>query len=90
MEVNMTKTSTISARIDPELKIRVEQVFKDLGLTTAQAITLFYRQVELQHGLPFSVKIPTETTLQALEDARLRRNLGTFNSADDLFKDLGI
>ena len=86
----MTKTSTISARIDPELKNNVDQVFKDLGLTTAQAITLFYKQVELQQGLPFSVKIPTETTRKALEDARLRRNLETLNSADDLFNDLGI
>jgi addiction module RelB/DinJ family antitoxin len=37
----MAKTSTISARIDPDLKKRVNQVFKDLGLTSAQAITLF-------------------------------------------------
>ena len=86
----MTKTSTISARIDPELKNRVDQVFKDLGLTAAQAITLFYKQVEFQRGLPFSVKIPTDTTLKALEDARLRRNLETFNNAEDLFEDLGI
>jgi DNA-damage-inducible protein J len=89
-EVDMPKTSTISARIDPELKNRVDQVFKDLGLTTAQAITLFYKQVELQHGLPFSVKIPTDTTMKALEDAKLRRNLETFNTAEDLFDDLGI
>jgi DNA-damage-inducible protein J len=86
----MTKTSTISARIDPELKDRVDRVFKDLGLTTAQAITLFYKQVELQHGLPFSVKIPTDTTRKALEDARQRRNLETFDKAEDLFADLGI
>lgn len=86
----MTKTSTISARIDPQLKDRVDQVFKDLGLTTAQAITLFYKQVEFQHGLPFSVKIPTDTTRKALEDARQRRNLETFDKAEDLFEDLGI
>lgn len=86
----MTKTSTISARIDPQLKDRVDQVFKDLGLTTAQAITLFYKQVEFQHGLPFNVKIPTDTTRKALEDARQRRNLETFDKAEDLFEDLGI
>jgi DNA-damage-inducible protein J len=90
MEVLMTKTSTISARIDPDLKSKVDQVFKDLGLTTAQAITLFYKQVELQQGLPFTVKIPTDTTRKALEDARLRRNLETFDRAEDLFEDLGI
>ena len=86
----MTKTSTISARIDPELKNKVNQVFKDLGLTTAQAITLFYKQVEFQHGLPFNVKIPTDLTIKALEDAKLRRNLETFNSVEDLLADLGV
>jgi DNA-damage-inducible protein J len=68
----------------------VDQVFKDLGLTAAQAITLFYKQVEFQHGLPFSVKIPTDTTVKALEDAKLRRNLKSFNNAEGLFDDLGI
>ena len=86
----MAKTSTISTRIDPELKNRVDQVFKDLGLTAAQAITLFYKQVEFQHGLPFSVKIPTDTTVKALEDAKLRHNLKSFNNAEGLFDDLGI
>ena len=86
----MTKTSTISARIDPELKNKVNQDFKDLGLNTAQAITLFYKQVEFQHGLPFNVKIPTDLTIKALEDAKLRRNLETFNSVEDLLADLGV
>jgi DNA-damage-inducible protein J len=86
----MTKTSTISARIDPILKNKVDQVFKDLGLTAAQAITLFYKQVEYQRGLPFSVRIPTETTIKALEDAKLRRDLATFNNEEALFEDLGI
>jgi DNA-damage-inducible protein J len=86
----MTKSSTISARIDPDLKNRVDRVFKDLGLTAGQAITLFYKQVEFQRGLPFRVKIPTEPTLKALEDAKLRRNLETFNNEEALFKDLGI
>jgi DNA-damage-inducible protein J len=44
----MIKTSTISARIDPELKNRAERVFREFGLTSSRAITLFYKQVELQ------------------------------------------
>jgi len=39
--------------------------------------------------LPFSVKIPNELTRKALEDARTRRNLESFDSVDDLFEDLG-
>ena len=86
----MVKTSTISARIDPELKNRVERVFRELGLTSSQAITLFYKQVELQQGLPFMVKIPNDVTLEALENARSRSNMENFNTVEDLFDDLGI
>ena len=86
----MIKTSTISTRIDPELKRKVERVFRELGLTSSQAITLFYKQVELQQGLPFIVKIPNDVTMEALEDARSRKNMDVFNTVDDLFDDLGI
>ncbi len=86
----MVKTSTISARIDPETKNRAEQVFRELGLTSSQAITLFYKQVELQQGLPFTVKIPNELTAKALENARSRSNMEDFNTVEDLFDDLGI
>ena len=86
----MGKTSTISARIDPELKNRVERVFRELGLTSSQAITLFYKQVELQRGLPFIVRIPNDLTMKALEDARLRSDVESFNTVEDLFDDLGI
>lgn len=88
--VNMAKTSTISARIDPDIKKRAEQVFRELGLTSSQAITLFYKQVELQQGLPFIVKIPNDLTAETLETARTRRNIESFNTIEDLFEDLGI
>ena len=69
----MAKTTTISARIDPNIKKQAERVFRELGLTSSQAITLFYKQVELQQGLPFIVKIPNDLTAETLETARSRR-----------------
>ncbi len=86
----MAKTSVISARIDPELKNRAEDIFNKLGITASQAITLFYKQVELQRGLPFIVKIPNDLTMEALDEARLRQNLESFDDTDSLFEDLGI
>jgi len=86
----MAKTAVVSVRIDPDLKRNAERIFRELGLTTAQAITLFYKQVDLHRGLPFSVRIPNETTREALEDARARRNLESFDSLEELFEDLGI
>jgi len=86
----MAKTTTISARIDPNIKKRAEQVFRELGLTSSQAITLFYKQVELQQGLPFIVKIPNDLTAETLEAARSRSNTESFNTVEYLFDDLGI
>jgi DNA-damage-inducible protein J len=88
--VTMPKTAVISARIDPELKRDAEEVFKELGLTATQAITLFYKQVELERGLPFAVRVPNNATVEALEQARTRQGLESFNTLDDLFKDLQI
>jgi DNA-damage-inducible protein J len=86
----MRKTAVISTRINPELKHNAEQVFKELGLTATQAITLFYKQVELERGLPFAVRVPNDVTANALEKAKTRRELESFNTLDDLFEDLGI
>ena len=86
----MPKTAVVSARINPELKHNAEQVFKELGLTATQAILLFYKQVELERGLPFAVRVPNDVTVNALEEARTRRGLESFNTLDDLFEDLGI
>ena len=86
----MPRTAVISARIDPELTHSAEKVFNELGLTTTQAITLFYKQVELERGLPFAVRVPNDVTVEALQQARTRQELKSFNTFDDLFKDLGI
>ena len=84
----VNKSANISARIDPDAKNNAEQVFKKLGLTTSQAITLFYRQVDIQRGLPFEVKIPNEETLKAIRTAETRQNLQSFSDVEELFDDL--
>jgi len=86
----MNKISTVRARIEPDLKQKAEQVFRDLGLSTTQAITLFYRQVELRKGLPFDVVIPNETTRRTFSDTDAGRNLVVCEDAEDMFKKLGI
>ncbi len=84
------KTAVVSTRVDPVLKENTAKVFERLGLSTSQAITLFLKQVDLRQGLPFPVVLPTEETEAALLDAKMRRNLLTANSPEELFDDLGI
>ena len=80
----MAKTEMIRARVEPELKREAENLFSALGLSTTEAITLFYRQVTLHQGLPFAVRIPNEETVEALEQARNREGLTEYSSLDEL------
>jgi len=83
----MPKTEMIRARVEPELKHEAEEVFATLGLSATQAITLFYRQVSLHHGLPFEVKIPNATTLEAIGQAQSKDGLTRYGSVKDLMAD---
>ncbi len=86
----MGKTFTIRARIEPELKCKAEHIFQQLGLTTTQAITLFYKQVELKKGLPFDVAIPNEITRKTFSNTDAGRDVVICKDTDDMFKKLGI
>ena len=90
MEVNMNKTATVRARIEPDLKNKAERVFRDLGLSTTQAINLFYKQVELRNGLPFEVVIPNDITRRTFSNTDTGKDLIVCEDADDMFRKLGI
>jgi DNA-damage-inducible protein J len=86
----MAKTATIRARIEPELKKDVESLFKKLGLSTTEAISIFYRQVKLRKGLPFNVVVPNKTTERVFKDTDANKNLIRCETVDDMFEKLGI
>lgn len=54
----MSKTSIIHTRIDPVLKENVESILAQIGLTSSDAVNLLFKQIELNGGLPFELKIP--------------------------------
>ena len=86
----MIKSETVRARIEPELKGKAENIFRKLGLTTTQAITLFYKQVEIRNGLPFDLAIPNETTARTFSNTDAGRDLMICDDAEDMFRKLGI
>ena len=86
----MSKTTTVRARLEPELKKHAESVFHRLGLNATQAITMFYKQVELRDGLPFDVAIPNAATKRVLSSTDAGRDLVVCEDAADMFEKLGI
>ena len=54
----MAKSANLYARIEPDLKEQAEGILSALGIPASNAITMFYKQIVLQKGLPFEVKLP--------------------------------
>lgn len=84
----MAKTAMIRARTDEELKEQVEGIFHKLGMTATEAINLFYRQVKINKGLPFAVRLPNAETRRTLEKSARGEDVKNFKNIDEMFKDL--
>ena len=84
----MAKSEMIRARVEPDLKQDAEAGVSTLGMSPTEAITLFYKQVALQHGLPFEVRVPNAETLEAMRQAKEKDGLIKYNSVDELMSDI--
>jgi DNA-damage-inducible protein J len=83
----MQKIATVNTRIEPKLKTQAETILHNIGLTSAEAVRLFYKQICLQKGLPFAIKMPNKATIKAMRDAN-KRKTHKAKSVDKLFRDL--
>lgn len=52
------KSANLYARIEPDVKEKAESILAALGIPASNAINIFYKQIILQKGLPFEVKMP--------------------------------
>ena len=87
--VKSMKTATIRARTEPRLKADAERVFRKLGISSSEAINLFYAQVRLRKGLPFPVDIPNAKTRKTFEKTDRGEDLHEYPSLNDFFKKMG-
>lgn len=94
-----TKSANLYARIEPDLKEQAEGILSSLGIPASNAITMFYKQIVLQRGLPFDVKLPAKqpVDVSTLTEQELNAELekgyadianGRVRAAEDVFTDL--
>jgi DNA-damage-inducible protein J len=53
----MSKTAMIRARVTPQLKSSAENILKKLGISSTEAITMFYMQIVLHKAIPFEIRL---------------------------------
>ena len=68
------KSANLYARIEPDVKEQAERILSALGIPASNAINMFYKQIILNRGLPFEVKIPTARPLDAAEISEVELN----------------
>lgn len=59
----MARTANVFARIEPEIKEQAEEVLNQLGIPMSNAVGMFLRQVVIQRGIPFEMKLPVKRPL---------------------------
>lgn len=71
------KSANLYARIEPDVKEQAESILSALGIPASNAINMFYKQIILNRGLPFEVKIPMagQTDVSELSEADLNAEL---------------
>ena len=52
------RTANIYTRVDPDTKEQAEEILNSLGIPMSNAIGMFLKQVVLQRGIPFDMKLP--------------------------------
>lgn len=101
----MARTSNVFARVEPEVKEQAEQILEQLGIPMSNAIGLFLRQIVIQRGIPFELKLPQNKPLsigtlnaeefnseieKGLADLAAGRVLSAESVADRMRRDYGI
>ena len=95
----MAKSANLYARIEPDVKEQAENILSALGIPASSAINMFYKQIILNRGLPFEVKLPTAKPVDVAElsEAELNAELekgyadmlaGKTKSAKQVFADI--
>ena len=81
----MSKDSTLSLRIDSELKNEVETILNQLGIPMTTAITMYFNQIKMYNGLPFTPKIINKP--RSIYDYTNEELVNEFEKSIDEFKD---
>ena len=81
----MALNVTVRARVESNLKQEVEEILKEIGLSTSQAITLFLKRIKYERGIPFELKVPNATTIQAMKEAQ--KNIGKTISYEEFLEE---
>jgi len=88
------KTTTLTTRVDPDIKAQAEATVAPLGITLSQAVNIFLHRLIAEGGLPFDLRQPrydkeVEAAMREVDDILAHRvQAKTYSSVDEMMDDL--
>lgn len=86
--------TSVTIRMDENLKKQAEELFSDLGLNMTTAFTAFARQAVREQQIPFAISrnIPNQETIDAMREVELMQNhpeiYKSYNDVDEMMQDI--
>ncbi len=80
----MARTSNVFARVEPEIKEQAEIILNQLGIPMSNAVGMFLRQVVLQRGIPFEMKLPVKKPVAMGELTKEQLDANLAKGIDDI------
>jgi DNA-damage-inducible protein J len=87
---HLFRNTVVRARVNSDVKHKVESVLNRLGLTMSEAISLYLSQIQLEGGIPFAVKIPNQVTLKTFAETDQSKNVKKAKSVREIFQKAGL
>lgn len=84
------KTANLYARIEPETKICAESILESLGIPVSTAINMFYKQIILNNGMPFELKLPNKTNIDISKMTEVQFNSEMENAYQEMLDNKGV
>ena len=93
-------SSTIQVRVEDDLKLQSDNLFKSLGTDTTSAIRMFLTQAVAYNGFPFEIKrtvnnkayrpLSEDELLDKLTVSKSHAGQGLYRDADDVLADVRV
>ncbi|WP_294214566.1 type II toxin-antitoxin system RelB/DinJ family antitoxin [Pseudobutyrivibrio sp.] len=94
MAATAVKDTNFNMRMNKQKKVRLEDLYGNLGMTLAEAVNIFFEKSLMEGGIPFDVRMPryNKETEEAIQEARDimsgKVSAKSYSSSKELFEEL--
>ena len=79
-----------SVRVENTLYNEAKKIFSKFGLSFGDAVNIFLAKVAMEKGIPFELSLSSKELEDRIANLDANKNTQIYNTANELFEDLGI